>query len=129
MMKVATYLYFNRKAKEAIDRYQAVFGAEVICEYQYDDLMTNKKELLGKIFHAELKIADQNLYVSDVIDDGNVATMKFVVEFKDPEEAKSCLSKLVEDGRLISNFQKLAIGPTIAEVEDQFGIKWDVVIC
>jgi len=47
-MKVVTYLYFKDNAIDTIDLYQSIFGAEVICEYLFEEGMTQKQELLGK---------------------------------------------------------------------------------
>jgi len=64
-MKVATYLYFNLKAKEVIETYKYIFDAEVVREHIDTEEMTGNQAPLGKIFHAELKIGYMNLYLSD----------------------------------------------------------------
>lgn len=128
-MKVATYLDFEYNAKEVIETYQTIFDAEVVCEYYYDENSTPDKELVGKIFHAELKIADLNLYVSDAGVAPSFSSVKFVVEFNAEEKARQCFEALCQGGKIISDFKKMPIGPTIADVEDKFGIKWHVVIC
>ena len=114
-MKVATYLDFKDNAKVAIQTYQAIFGAEVVCEYFYDENMTQDQELLGKVFHAELKIGDLNLYLCDVGKAPSFPSMKFVVEIRDESEA-------------LHDFEKMPYGPVIAQAQDQFGIRWEVVI-
>lgn len=128
-MKAATYLDFNRNAKDAIETYKTIFGAEVVCEYFYDESMDQDQDLLGRIFHAELKIGDLNLYVSDSGKEPSFSSVKFVVEIRDEVEARTRLEKLVQNGKLISGFEKMPFGPTIAHAEDKFGIRWDVVIC
>jgi PhnB protein len=128
-MKVATYLYFKDNAKEAIDLYQSIFNAEVICEYLFEDGMTQNQELLGKMFHAEIKIGDQNLYFSDTGEDALFDSMKFVVEIREEDEAKRSLEKIVQNGKLVSDFKKMPVGPSIAHAIDRFGIHWNVVIC
>lgn len=128
-MKVAAYLDFQHNAIEAIETYKQVFGAEVLCEYFYDEDMTQDLSLVGKVFHAELKIGDLNLYVCDSGKALALPSMKFVVEIRDESEARACFARLVQDGKEISGFKKMPYGPTIAEAEDQFGIRWDVVIC
>lgn len=128
-MKVATYLDFKHNAKEAIETYKTIFGAEVVCEYFYNEDMTQDQELLGKIFHAELKIGDLNLYVSDSGIAPSFSSMKFVVEISEENDARKCFEKLVKNGKAITDFKKMPYGPTIAHAEDIFGIMWDVVIC
>ena len=128
-MKAAAYLYFKHNAKEAIETYQTVFGAEVICEYFYDENTTENQELLGKIFHAELKIGDLNLYVADSDQGSSFSSTQFVVEFSEEDEARKCLEKISQIGKVTQDFKKMPFGPTIAHAEDKFGIKWDIVIC
>jgi uncharacterized glyoxalase superfamily protein PhnB len=128
-MKVATYLYFKKQTREAIDTYKRIFGAEVVCEYLFEEGMTDNPEFIGKIFHAELKIGDLNLYLSDSDQPSPLSSMQFVVEISDEGEARQCLERIAGNGKMISDFKKMPVGPTIAHAEDQFGIKWDVVIC
>ena len=128
-MKVATYLHFKHNAEEAIETYKTIFGAEVVCEYLYDEGLTKNQELLGKIFHAELKIGDLNLYVSDSEQDRSLSSMHFVVEIAEEDEARKCLEKFAQNGKVIHDFKKMPYGPTIAHAEDKFGIKWEIVIC
>jgi PhnB protein len=129
IMKAATYLYFKDNSKEAIELYKSIFNAEVVCEYLFEDGMTQDQELLGKMFHAEIKIGDQNLYFSDTGKEALFDSMKFVVEYREEDEAKRCLEKIVLNGKLISDFKKMPVGPTIAHAIDKFGIHWNIVIC
>ena len=93
-MKAATYLDFNHNAKDAIETYKTIFGAEVVCEYYYDESTTQDQDLLGRIFHAELKIGDLNLYVSDSGKEPSFSSVKFVVEIRDEVEARTGLENL-----------------------------------
>ena len=128
-MKAATYLHFKNNAKEVIETYQSLFGAEVINEYVFEAGMTDNPDLLGKIFHAELKIGDLNLYLSDTGQDESYDSVKFVIEISGEALAQAQLSRFNKYGKIIQNFTKLPIGPTIGHAEDKFGIKWDIVIC
>jgi uncharacterized glyoxalase superfamily protein PhnB len=98
-------------------------------EIPYEDGMTQDRELLGKIFHAELKIGDLNLYLSDSGKEPGFPSMKFVVEIPDGDKALRCFEKLVENGKKISDFEKMPYGPRIARAQDTFGVRWDIVIC
>ena len=129
MMKVSTYLDFKHNAEEVIETYEEIFEAEVVCKYYYDEDMTQDQELIGKIFHAELKIGDLNLYVSDSGTSPSFASIKFVIEIHEENEARKLFGNLAQNGKIISEFKKMPFGPTIAKLEDEFGIKWDVVIC
>ena len=128
-MKTATYLEFNSNAREVIEVYKRIFDAEVVCEYLFDENMTKDQSLFGKVFHAELKIGDLNLYLSDSGKEPTFDSIKFVVEVSDEEEARMYFTKLVEKGKLVSDFTKMPFGPTIAHAVDEFGIHWNIVIC
>jgi uncharacterized glyoxalase superfamily protein PhnB len=129
MMKVATYLYFKHNAKEAIETYKTIFGADVVCEYLYNDNMTQNQALVGRIFHAELKIGDLNLYVADSDEETSRSSVRFVVEFTEESDARECLDRIAQDGNVISDFEKMPFGPTIAQAKDKFGVTWDIVVC
>lgn len=128
-MKVATYLDLKYDAEEFIIECQKVFGAEIMLKSHFDAGMTDDRKLLGKIFHAEMRIGDLNLYVADIGKEPNFSSTKFVVEIQSIEQAEIYLRSLSEDGKLISELQKLPYGPTIGTAEDKFGVTWDIVVC
>lgn len=128
-MKTATYLEFIDNAKEVVETYHDVFGAEIVREHFYTAGMTGDPNLIGKVFHAELKIGDLNLYLCDTGKALSLDGLKFVVEIQDESEARECFRRLVEHGREISGFRKMPYGPMVAQAEDKFGINWEVVIC
>lgn len=128
-MKVATYLDFNGNAKDVIETYRSIFDAEVVCEYLFDENTTQDPNLLGKIFHAELIIGDLNLYLSDSSEEFSVPSMKFVVELRDERDARRIIDNLEEHGQVVSDFKKMPYGPTIAQADDKFGMRWEIVIC
>ncbi len=52
-----------------------------------------------------------------------------VVEIQDESEVQLIIDRLAEGGKVIRRFTKMSFGPTIADVKDKFGIKWNIVIC
>lgn len=128
-MKVAAYLNFEFEAEAFIIMCKDVLGAEIMLDSRFEDGMADDPNLLGKIFHAELKIADLNLYVADTGVKSVFSSTKFVVETQNKEQAETFLIGLSKDGKLISDLQKMPYGPTIGTVEDKFGITWDIVVC
>lgn len=128
-MKAATYLEFKHNAKEAIDTYKEIFAAQVMFEVLYDEKMTQDPAMVGKVYHAEMIIGDLNLYVSDSGVEPSFTSMRFVVEIQDEAKAHQVYEQLAQGGKIISDFVKIPIGPTIAHVVDKFGIHWNVVTC
>jgi len=44
--------------------------------------------------------------------------VKFVVEFGIESEARKCLEKISQNGKVISDFKKMPIGPMLARTKD-----------
>ncbi len=128
-MKASAYLHFKDNAKEAIEMFKSIFKADVISEIKYEEGITDNPSLFGKIFHAELKIGDLNLYLCDTDNDETYHSIKFVIEMSDQNLAHAQFSKLTKHGKILQDFTKMPFGPIIGEVEDMFGITWNIVIC
>ncbi len=128
-MKAAAYLLLKDNAREVIDAYRTLPGIEVVMEHHFREGMTENPALIGKVFHAELRIGDLNLYLCDTDQAVSFDAVKFVVEISEEETARAFLDQLAHFGKVIQDFTKMPFGPEIAQAEDRFGIKWDVVIC
>jgi PhnB protein len=128
-MKAAAYLHFKDNARDVIETYKAIFGAEVMLNYTYDEEMTDDPALLGKVFHAELKIGDLNLYLADSSETPDFSSIKLVAEISDEAQAHRVFDQLAQGGEIIRDFETMSFGPTIADVRDKFGVKWNIVIC
>jgi uncharacterized glyoxalase superfamily protein PhnB len=91
--------------------------------------MTEDKEKIGKVLHAELKINNQlNLYFSDSFKDYKREGFAIVVEVDSLEEAKDLYAKLSQDGEEIAPLEELDVVPTIVgSVRDKFGLAWDII--
>lgn len=127
-MKFALYMHMNGRAEEIMETYISIFGGKELMRTVYTEEMTDNPELIGKIFHAEIKIGDFLLYVTD--SKGKVENLyNLVYEVESLENAKDILHKLAEGGELQREMTKMPYGPTIGSVKDKFGIEWDVVAC
>jgi PhnB protein len=128
-MKVATYLNFNLNAQDVIDSYTTIFDAKVVLNMPYEEGMTETPALMGKVFHAELEIGDLNLYLADTGKEPDFSSVKLVAEISDADKAHQVFEQLAEGGKVLNPFEKMPFGPTIADVQDKFGIMWNIVIC
>jgi PhnB protein len=54
--------------------------------------------------------------------------MQLAAEFNDPEKAHQIFDRLAEGGEIMSPFEKMSFGPTIASVQDKFGVTWALII-
>lgn len=128
-MKAAAYLHFNLNAQDVIETYQSIFGAEVALNTRYEPGLTKNPALLGKVFHAELVLGDLNLYLADTGEEPDFSSINLVAEIGDAAQAHRVFDRLAEGGEVLSPFEKMAFGPTIATVRDRFGVRWNIVIC
>jgi|GEM_PF-2143422 len=128
-MNFAIYLNYKDNTNEALDFYQSIFDAKVIYKVEYTSEMTEDKEKIGKVLHAELRINDQlNLYFNDSFKEYVRKGFSVVVEVPTMEEAEELYEKLGEGGHKHTPLREIGIGNTVVGgVEDKFGLEWDVV--
>jgi PhnB protein len=128
-MNLAVYLNYNDNTNQALEYYKEIFDAEELLKLVYTDEMTEDKEKIGKVLHAELKINNQlNLYFSDSFKDYKREGFAIVVEVDSLEEAKDLYAKLSQDGEEIAPLEELDVVPTIVgSVRDKFGLAWDII--
>jgi PhnB protein len=130
-MKIATYVNLNGNCEEAVDYYQKLFNATLIRKTLVEDYMTDKKELVGKVFHAELLIKGFYLYFSDSLDVYDYANQayKITMECDTLEEAETYFDTLKKGGVVNEDFMKLPWGMYMGNVRDRFDVTWDIVFC
>lgn len=127
-MRIALYLHLDGRAEELIDTYKRIFGAELLLRINYDENTTHMEELLGKIFHAELRMGNFHLYITDSKPKVDDKPFNLIYETASTEEAQDIFSKLSEDGEIIQEIKKMPYGPKIGFLIDKFGFEWDIVI-
>ena len=127
-------IHFPGTCANAIAFYQKVFGAEVVSiaynkEVPADSLMQSAMSNPNHIMHAELIVADTRINmcdVSDIVVFGNMHL--FNIFFDTVDEVMDAYNHLSEGGRVIT-----ALGPQFwtamyVDIEDQFGIHWQLMV-
>lgn len=127
-MRIALYLHMDGRAEELIQTYKRIFGAEEILKMLYDAETTKVEAMIGKVFHAELKMGDFYLYMTDTPPKHPERSFNLVYETADAVHAEDVFKKLSEDGEIIQEIKKMPYGPKIGFVTDTFGIEWDIVV-
>lgn len=128
-MKIALYTYFKGNCNEAFEFYKEVFNGKEELKYIYTNEMTDDLKMVGKIFHAELKIDDFYMYMSDDLEnDYDKRSYKLVYEVIDLEKGEEIFNKLSVGGKVESAITQMSYGPKIGALEDKFGIKWNIVV-
>lgn len=130
-MRIATYLKFNGNCEKALNTYKELFNAELMCMHKFIESMTENKELIGKIFHAELKIKEFFIYMADTDEelDFEKQVYKITIECDTFEDAQKYYDTLLVGGTIIAPFTKMPWGDYMGHLRDSFGITWDIVFC
>lgn len=123
-MKVATYLMFNGKCEEALNFYKELFHAEVTCMIKFSKAMTDNTALIDKVFHAELKIENFYIFMSDTIEkfDYEHQAYKITFECDTLEDAQKYYNALSESGTVIQPLTKMPWGDYISHLRDPYEI-------
>ena len=135
-MKINTYLTFNGNAQQAIDFYQSVFGKSEIQIQRFSEMPPNQgfqipDEAKDRILHAEIKIGDAVVYISDNFpgtpfneNSGDIITVT-VVDIN-AEKAHEIYGKLKAGGEELMPIAETFWSPAFGSVTDKFGVKWNI---
>ena len=135
-MKVLPYLSFEGRAQEAIDFYQNVLGAEVTMLMRGKDAPAGScaeggpAEFADKILHAELKLGDDLVHVSDGMNTGK-AEFKGItlsVAFDNDAQAKKTFAALSEGGQVRMALSETFFASSFGICNDKFGVPWMVLV-
>lgn len=133
-MKVEPYVFFGGRCEEAIAFYQETLGAEVTFKMRVNESPDPippgalPAGFEDKIMHANLRIGDTSLMVSD----GNQTTREFKgftlsLGVADPAEAARAFNALAVGGKVTMPLGKTFWSPAFGMVEDKFGVGWMVI--
>lgn len=128
------YLVFDGRAKEAIEFYESVLGANVTGVMTFGDGPSNPEfpipeEAKNRIMNAHLKIGASEMMLSDTFPGqpimiGNHVTVAVIIESAD--ETKEIFEKLAIGGEIGMPLQKTFWSPAYGAVIDKFGVSWQV---
>lgn len=114
---------YVKNSKEALEFYQNVFDAKVMCSYPNSD---------GTLMHAELDVFGQIVALSELNEDNAVAgnTMMFCLHFGEGQEAivKKIYSSIIDDAQIIYPLSKCDYSPLMADIIDKFGVRWCIFV-
>jgi PhnB protein len=132
--RITPYLLLDRKAKEAVDFYVDVFGAEVdSCQMLKDWPQELESELPkgyeNNVMHAHLIIGDSWLMLADALPGQKVtpgSAFTLMVDLKKVSETEKIYHKLSEDGEVITELTETSYSPAYGQVKDRYGIEWQL---
>lgn len=131
-MPITPYLFFEGEAEEAIAFYGRAIDAEVAMKMRYSDspeppppgAMPPGSET--KLMHAELRIGDATLMVSDGHCGGAAKFSGFGVSLpaRDTAEAHRFFTGLSDGGEVRMPISATFFSPAFGMVQDRFGVLW-----
>ena len=133
-MKASPYLIFNGNCKDAINIYEKAFKSKAVISHYKDAPPSEEKipqEFADFVMHATMPLGKSLLYLCDTTPDqkttfGNGASI--CAEFDSIEEIKSAFAILKKGGEVSCAPGETFWNKYYAELKDQFGIKWSLML-
>jgi PhnB protein len=133
---VNAYVFFDGRCEEAIEFYRQALGAELGMMVRFKDRPEMAQPGMcppgsdNKIMHANLKIGDTHVLVSDGRCGGNPKFEGFALTISVPDEATAdrLFNGLVAGGQVVMPLAKTFYSPRFGMVTDRFGVMWMVMV-
>jgi len=135
-MPITPYLFFEGSAEEAIGFYKTALGAETVMLMRNSDspeppppgMMPPGSE--KKIMHAEIRIGDATLMLSDGHCAGAAKFAGFGVSLpaRDAAQAARYFAGLSDGGEVRMPLGPTFFSPAFGMVQDRFGLLWMVAV-
>jgi PhnB protein len=132
-MPIQPYLAFNGRCEEAIEFYRKALGAEVNMMLRFkqspDQSMTSP-ENAEKIMHADVKIGDGVLLMSDGMCTGSTKFEGIALSFTvaNESEAERRFNALADGGEVRMPLTKTFFSPSFGMLQDKFGVGWMIYV-
>ncbi|OYU46381.1 MAG: hypothetical protein CFE44_02430 [Burkholderiales bacterium PBB4] len=134
-MKLEPYLFFNGRCDDAIAFYKEALGAEVTMLMRMNEAPDPPPpgaippDFDHKVMHANLRIGDMNLMVSDGNSNMQPTFKGFTLSLSvaSPTEAERVFNALLPGGKTVMPVGKTFWSPAFGMLEDQFGVGWMVI--
>ncbi|WP_016954958.1 VOC family protein [Catenovulum agarivorans] len=130
-----TYLFFNGQAEAAIAYYQQHLSAELTLMMRFNESPDPIPEGMlpkgyeQKIMHAQIKVADHELFISDgCAPDEQPQGFSIALTLTESEEVERIFNALAQDGNIIMPLEKTFWSPLFGQVKDKFGISWMLML-
>ena len=129
-MKVEPYLFFYGRCEEALDFYVRALGAEVSLLMRCKEAPEPTPVPPGwedKVMHANLRIGESNLMVSDGCPGGApFGGFSLSLAAPDVAQAEAWFAALGEGGKIDMPLQKTFWARAFGMLTDRFGVSWMV---
>jgi PhnB protein len=132
-MNLQPYLFFDGKCDEALDFYKKAVDAEPKMLMRFNQAPDQSMISPGsenKVMHAQVKIGDTTVLMSDGRCTGNANFQGFAltVTANTEGEADKVFSALADGGKVTMPMAKTFFSPRFGMLTDKFGVGWMVLV-
>jgi PhnB protein len=128
--QITPYLSFDGNAKEALEFYKEVLGAEIIGLQTFGEAdYPTPPEADHRVMHAKLSKGDISLMFSDTFPGQSVvvgSNISLTLEPDSEEEIHHLYDALSKGGKQLTELENTFWGAKYARVQDSFGIIWEL---
>ncbi|MFJ5762248.1 VOC family protein [Neobacillus sp. NPDC093182] len=128
--QITPYLSFDGNAKQALEFYKDVLGAEIIGIQTFGEAdYPTPPEADNRVMHAKLSKGDISLMFSDTFPGHSVVVgnnITLTLEPESEEEIQNLYDSLRKDGKALMELEDTFWGAKYARVQDQFGVIWEL---
>jgi PhnB protein len=128
--QITPYLSFDGNAKQALEFYKEVLGAEIIGIQTFGEAdYPTPPEAANRVMHAKLSKGDISLMFSDTFPGKSVVVgtnVSLTLEPESEEEIQSLYDALRKGGKALMELEDTFWGAKYASVQDQFGVIWEL---
>jgi PhnB protein len=130
-MQIQPYLFFDGRCDEAIEFYRGALGAEVVMLMRFKDSpepASHGNE--DKVMHANLRIGETTVLVSDGRCLGQASFQGFALSLTVPNEseAERLFAALSDGGQVQMPMAKTFFSARFGMVADRFGVSWMIYV-
>ena len=128
--QLTPYLSFDGNAKQALEFYKEVLGAEIIGLQTFGEAdYPTPPEASDRVMHAQLKKGDISIMFSDTFPGQSVvvgSNISLTLEPESDEEIQNLYNALSKNGKALNELEDTFWGAKYARVQDQFGTIWEL---
>jgi PhnB protein len=128
--QITPYLSFDGNAKQALEFYKEVLGAEIAGLQTFGEAdYPTPPEADNRVMHAKLSKGNISLMFSDTFPGQSVVVgtnITLTLEPESDEEIQSLYDALRQGGKALMELEDTFWGAKYARVQDQFGIIWEL---
>lgn len=134
-MKVEPYLFLDGKCEEALEFYRDTLGAKIGMMMRFKEMPEPHEPGMippgaeEKIMHADFRIGDSLIMVSDGRCDGSARQDGFSLAITVPtvEEADRLFNALAASGTVQMPIAETFFSPRFGMAQDKFGVSWMIL--